>query len=110
MEAMSPIGGQQLTFRGDVLWRGFMQVLRNLDSATDLEVGYILLSKVCTWSSRKVHIDRKRHERQHALMFVQLKSTFNVLAGTSLSENPSWRHSVLCHASPWRRSVGVVCD
>lgn len=49
LEAMSPVGGQLLTMRGDVLWRGMVQVLRSLDSATDLEVGYILLSQVSSW-------------------------------------------------------------
>lgn len=43
---MSPVGGQLLTLQGDVLWRGLKQVLRSLDNATDLEVGYILMSQV----------------------------------------------------------------
>lgn len=46
LEAMSPVGASLLEMKSDVLWRGVIQVIRRLDSATDMEVAYILLTQV----------------------------------------------------------------
>lgn len=53
LEAMSPVAGKLLNMRSDVLWRGAIQVLRMLDSATDLEVSHIFLTQACPgcWST-----------------------------------------------------------
>lgn len=47
LEAMSPAAGELLNMKSDVLWRGAIQVLRRLDSATDLEVSHIFLTQAC---------------------------------------------------------------
>lgn len=38
--------GRKLSVREDVVWRGLLYMARRLDACTDLEVAYIVISKV----------------------------------------------------------------